>query len=305
MHAHGWQGKAMTRMAGIELGGTKTVVVLGRPGAIEVREEFPTTLPDETLGRAIASIRAHAGSELLESVGIASFGPIRVDRSAPDFGFMLDTPKPGWAGADVAGRLGAALDRPLSLDTDVNAAALAEYRFGAAKDCPTSAYITIGTGVGVGVLAGGAPVHGLMHPEVGHVRLRRAAGDSFAGACAFHGDCIEGLLSGPALAARFGRHPASVAAEDPAWYPVAQDLAELLAMLLLTISAQRIVVGGGVSNRQPHLLPAAIARLPDLLGGYLRDCTAETLGQICVPPALGDDAGPMGALVLASQAHCG
>ncbi|TCM18132.1 fructokinase [Novosphingobium sp. PhB165] len=288
----------MNSIAGIELGGTKTVVVRGRPGAIAAREEFPTTTPEETLSRAIATIRGWRDSAPMDAIGVASFGPIRVERTAADFGIMLDTPKPGWAGADVAGTLAAALDLPLGLDTDVNAAALAEHRFGAARDCPTSAYITVGTGVGVGVVVNGAAVHGLMHPEVGHVRLRRAAGDHFAGACPFHGDCIEGLLSGPALAARFGRHPATVAPGDPAWDPVARDLAELLAMLLLTLSAQRIVVGGGVSNRQPHLLPAAIARMPDLLGGYLRDCTPEALTRICVPPVLGDDAGPMGALVV-------
>lgn len=293
----------MAGIAGIELGGTKTVVVLGYPGAIAAREEFPTTTPDETLSRAIATVQAwQADRGALEGIGVASFGPIRVDRAAADFGIMLDTPKPGWAGADVAGRLQAALGCPLGLDTDVNAAALAEHRFGAARGCPTMAYITVGTGVGVGVLANGAPVHGLMHPEVGHVRLRRAPGDAFAGACPFHGDCVEGLLSGPALAARFGRHPSTVAADDPAWDAVSQDLAQLLAMLLLTISAQRIVVGGGVSNRQPHVLPAALDRLPGLLGGYLRDCTPQALARICVPPALGDDAGPMGALIVGADA---
>ncbi|WP_395327440.1 ROK family protein [Novosphingobium sp. BL-8H] len=293
----------MAGIAGIELGGTKTVVVLGHPGAIDLREEFPTTTPDETLSRAIATIRGWRGeSGAPDAVGVASFGPIRVDRTAADFGVMLDTPKPGWAGADVAGRLAMELGCPLALDTDVNAAALAEHRFGAARGCPTMAYITIGTGVGVGVVANGAPVHGLMHPEVGHVRLRRAAGDGFAGACPFHGDCIEGLLSGPALAARFGRHPSTIAVDDPVWHAVSQDLAELLAMLLLTLSAQRIVVGGGVANRQPHLLPSALERLPGLLGGYLRDCTPETLTGICVPPALGDDAGPMGALVVGASA---
>ncbi len=291
----------MTGIAGIELGGTKTVVVLGTPGAIEAREEFPTTTPDETLNRAIATVRGWQQSRTLDAVGVGSFGPIRVDRRAPDFGIMLDTPKPGWAGADVAGVLAAGLGLPLGLDTDVNAAALAEHRYGAAQGCPNTAYITVGTGVGVGVLANGVAVHGLMHPEVGHVRLRRAAGDTFAGACPFHGDCIEGLLSGPALAARFGRHPATVEVGDPAWQPVASDLAELLAMLLLAFSAQRIVVGGGVSNRQPHLLPAALVRLPELLGGYLRDCTPEALARICVPAALGDDAGPMGALIVGAD----
>lgn len=287
--------------AGMELGGTKTVVVRGRPGAIAQRFEFPTTDAEETLALAVATIRQWQEHHAIAAVGVASFGPIRVAPEAADFGTMLDTPKPGWAGTPVASRIASALGLPVALDTDVNGAALAEQRFGAAQGCAVVVYLTIGTGLGGGIVAGGQALHGMLHPEIGHVRLRRVVGDGFAGACRFHGDCAEGLLSGPALAARFGRHPAQVDAADPAWRPVAQDLAELLAMLVLTLSPQRIVVGGGVANRQPHLLPAAVARLPGLLGGYLRDCTPEALARMVVPPALGDDAGPMGSLILAES----
>lgn len=294
--------KAMHKLAGIELGGTKTVVVLGAPGRIDERVEFPTTEPAETLGRAIEAIAGWRDDKPVDAVGIASFGPVRVMRGAGDFGTMLDTPKPGWSGAEVVAPVAAALGCPVALDTDVNGAALAEHRFGAAQGCDSMVYLTIGTGLGGGVLAGGVPVHGLLHPEIGHVRLRRAAGDRFAGACAFHGDCLEGLLSGPALAARFGTHPSRVDPENPVWEPVAHDLAELIAMLVLTVSPQRIVIGGGVANKQPHLLPMAVERVPALLGGYLRDCTRERLAGMVVPPLLGDDAGPMGTLVLAANA---
>lgn len=287
--------------AGIELGGTKTVVVRGEPGAIRERVEFPTTSPDETLARAVDTLLGWQRAARLQGLGIASFGPIRVAPAASDFGMMLDTPKPGWAGTPVAAYLGERLGLPLALDTDVNAAALAEHAFGAAQGCSLVVYLTIGTGLGGGIVVNGNPVHGTMHPEIGHVRLRRMPGDRFAGACSFHGDCAEGLLSGPALEARFGRHPAQVPAGLPQWSPVAHDLAELLAMLVLTLSPQRVVVGGGVANKQRHLLSAALACMPDILAGYLRDCTPQRLAELIVPPVLGDDAGPMGALVLAGK----
>ncbi|MAC57903.1 MAG: fructokinase [Novosphingobium sp.] len=288
--------------AGIELGGTKTIVVRGRPGVIRDRVEFPTTAPEHTLAQAVETIAQWHQLEPLKAIGVASFGPIRVSREAPDFGMMLDTPKPGWTGASVIGPIVQALGLPVALDTDVHGAGLAEWSLGAARGCPVMIYLTIGTGLGGGVLVNGEPVHGMLHPEIGHVRLRRMAGDSFSGVCRFHGDCAEGLLGGPALEARFERHPSSVMADDPAWAPVAQDLAELLAMLVLTLSPHRIVVGGGVANRQPHLLVDAVFRLPDILQGYLRDCSPDALARMIVPPQLGDDAGPMGSLILAERA---
>jgi fructokinase len=292
----------MHKLAGIELGGTKTVVVLGAPGRIDERLEFPTTTPTETLDRAIDAVQGWRDDKPVDAVGIASFGPVRVSREASDHGFMLDTPKPGWSGAAVSGPVAAALGCPVAIDTDVNGAALAEHRFGAGQGCQSLVYLTIGTGLGGGVLIGGEPAHGLLHPEIGHVRLRRAAGDDFDGACPFHADCIEGLVAGPALAARLGTHPSRAQPDHPVWEMAAHDFAELFAMLVLTVSPQRIIVGGGVSAGQPQLLPMAIARVPGLLGGYLRDCTREALARMIVPPLLGDDAGPMGALVLAARA---
>lgn len=290
------------RLAGIELGGTKCVVVLGNGATIVERVQLPTTTPGETLAGAVAVLRGWNDSAPLAAIGVASFGPIRVDPLADDYGQILATPKPGWAGADVLGALRAAFSCPVLVDTDVNGAALAEQAHGAGQGCGTLVYLTIGTGLGGGVLVDGRPVHGRMHPEIGHLRLRRAAGDSFAGSCPFHGDCIEGLIAGPALHARLPRPPGDLPADDPSWEPVAHDLAQLIASLMLTLSPQKIVVGGGVTNRQPHLLPRARALVPGLLAGYLGPLDDAAMTTLVVPPLLGDDAGPTGALVLAGLA---
>lgn len=292
----------MSEFAGIELGGTKTIVVRGTPGVIRDRLSFPTTSPDATLAQCADVIAEWHKDRAIEALGIASFGPVRVAVDATDYGTILTTPKPGWSGTRVLARLRARFDVPMAIDTDVNAAALAEYRLGAAQGCTSMVYVTVGTGLGGGVLVNGRPVHGLLHPEIGHMRTRRFAGDRFAGNCRFHGDCIEGLISGPALAARFGRHPADVPPADPAWQPVIADLAELLTLLVLTYAPQRIVLGGGVMQRQRHLLAPAIGAVRHLLAAYLDDVVSDTLGDIVVPARLGDDAGPAGALLLAPNA---
>ncbi len=292
----------MTPWAGIELGGTKTIVVRGDAAAIADRIAFATTDPASTLAQAHDILARWHDETPLAGVGIASFGPVRVDPAVPDFGTILATPKPQWSNTPVLAVLSARLRIPMAIDTDVNAAALAEYRFGAARDTTSTVYITIGTGVGGGVLVNGVPIHGHLHPEIGHWRLRRVAGDQFAGVCSFHGDCVEGLISGPALAARFSRHPADVDAGDPAWHPVIADLAELIAALLLAYSPQKIVIGGGVTLKQQHLIGAALAEVPSRLSGYLGALDANALAAIIVPAVLGDDAGPRGALVLAEKA---
>ena len=290
------------RLAAIELGGTKAIALVAAEGRIIERESFPTAAPAETLLLLTDWIEQRAGGEGFGGLGIASFGPVRLDRASSDFGRILKTPKPGWSDADVVSVLASRLQCPVAIDTDVNAAAAAEYRWGAARGCSSLAYITIGTGLGVGALVNGVPVHGRMHPEVGHLLLRRADGDRFAGTCPFHGDCIEGLISGPALAARLGEDPRGVVAADERWDPVAHDLAHLLASLLLTLSPQRILVGGGVGLGVPHLLPAAIARVPALLCGYLPGLDEGTLAATIRPAGLGEQAGPWGAIALALDA---
>lgn len=291
-----------SRVAGFELGGTKSIVVIGRPGAIEKRAVVPTTSPDATLTALNRQLRAWHAEQPVDAIGIASFGPLRLDPAAPDVGTMLPTPKPGWSGAPVAKALLDGFDLPWRIDTDVSGAGLAEYRWGAGAGCSSLVYLTIGTGLGGGLIVDGRPVHGAMHPEIGHIRTRRVSGDSFEGVCPFHGDCIEGLVAGPALRARFGADPAAIAPDHPVWEQVAADLAELLATLLLTAAPERILIGGGVTSGRPFLLPLVHAKAAERLAGYLPYFDAHAAERMIVAPQLGHDAGPLGALALALAA---
>lgn len=294
---------ARERFAGIELGGTKVICVLAEGDAIVDQVTIATSTPGETLSAAQRCILGWQADGVFAGLGIASFGPIRLNPHASDYGQILATPKLGWSGAPVLATLASGVDAPCVIDTDVNAAALAEHRWGGGRDCSSFIYLTIGTGIGGGWLVNGLPVHGRLHPEVGHIPVRRAFGDSFAGICPFHGDCIEGLVSGPALAARFGKAPESVGAEASAWGHAAHDLAQLLVTLIHAAAPQRILVGGGVGLSAPHLLRRAIEMLPGLLGGYYPDLTAEALAGMVVPAMLGEQAGPKGAIRLAQLAY--
>lgn len=293
-------------LAGVELGGTKVFVLRARGREIFERETIATTTADETLPAAAAILHRWQAEEPFAALGIASFGPLRLDRTAPDFGHMLPTPKPGWVGADIFGALAGALPCPARIDTDVNGAALAEWRWGAgAQSSPPSdclCYLTIGTGLGGGFAMQGRPLHGAMHPELGHIQIRRAPGDDFAGACPFHGDCIEGLVSGPALARRFGAPGDRIAANDPHWDHVAHDIAQLVGTLLLTTAARQILIGGGVGMGRPELMDRVRAKLLAQLNGYLPFVTPDSIAAIVRAPALGDQAGPLGAVALAWSA---
>lgn len=288
--------------AGVELGGTKGIALVWRGGRIIARHQVPTTDPEPTLGALGAWLAAHPLRDAFAGLGIASFGPVRLDRRVADYGRILATTKPGWSDAPVLEVLARHIGCPVAIDSDVNAAALAELRWGAGQGCSSLVYLTIGTGVGGGIVIDGRPVHGALHPELGHLRLRRAAGDAFAGVCAFHGDCIEGLISGPALAARFGGSIHAVAPDDPRRDFLAADLAQLFAVLILTLAPQKILVGGGVGLGVPGLLDAAIAKLPAIINGYLPELDPPALHAMIGPPALGADAGPLGAIALALDA---
>lgn len=291
----------MTHYAGLEIGGTKLIAARGKGRSIVERVSIATTTPAETLGGAVDVLARWHRAEPLSAIGVASFGPVRIDPSAPDYGHVLATPKRGWEGADLlAGLRGSGV--PIALDTDVNAAALAEALLGAGQGCESLIYITIGTGIGGGVVVGGRPAHGLLHPELGHMMLRRVTGDDFAGTCPFHGDCIEGLVSGPALHKRFGGDAAAADPQDRRWDDVASDLAQLLANLLLALSPQGIVIGGGVGLGQQAMVRNAAAKVPAIVAGYLPGIDAEAMGRLVVPPALGADAGPLGAILLAEAA---
>jgi len=292
----------MNRYAGIELGGTKAIAVLAQGDTIVERHSIATGEPVATLTALRVILDGWAVSAPLAGLGIASFGPIQLDPHDPKFGQILATPKPGWTGAPVAALLSGELACPMAIDTDVNGAALAEYRWGAAQGVDSLCYLTIGTGLGGGLLIGGQPVHGAMHPEIGHIRLRRVPGDSFVGNCPFHGDCIEGLVSGPALAARFGMDPATASDDDPIWHHVAADIAELCGAILLTTSARRILFGGSVALSRAFILPWVRKIVVAQLESYLPFVTTEAVGEIIQPAGLGGDAGPLGAIALAQAA---
>ncbi|WP_347270412.1 ROK family protein [Rhizorhabdus histidinilytica] len=290
-------------LAGIELGGTKAIALMARGRDVLASARVPTTTPNETL-RAIgdrieAWQREHGRADAL---GIASFGPLGLDRSRPDYGHITSTPKPGWRQADLVRHFGDRFGLPIGFDTDVAGAALAEHRWGTARGCDVAIYMTVGTGVGGGVVVDGRPVHGLVHPELGHLRVRRATGDDFAGVCPFHGDCLEGLVSGPAIGARTGIDGASIEDDHPVWDRVTAELAEAMAMLLLTVSPRRIVIGGGVLQQRAPLFGPLRKRTAALLGGYIAGLDEDALAAMIVPPELGAMAGPLGAIALAQDA---
>lgn len=286
---------------GIEAGGTKWVCAVGR-GAEEPTDltRFPTTTPAETLDRAIAFFRPHRERGDLAAIGVGSFGPVDLDPASPTWGSITSTPKPGWRFVDVAGRLRQELDVPIAFDTDVNTAMIGEARWGAAQDCTSAVYLTVGTGIGGGVLAEGRRLHGLVHPEIGHIRLPRdPERDPFTGSCPYHGDCLEGLASGPALAARWGRPAETLPPDHPAWTLEAHYLALALVNLICILSPQRIVLGGGVMEQQ-SLFPLLRAEVQTLLGGYVRaPAILDHIDDYIVPPALPGRSGVVGALALA------
>ena len=289
----------MTRLAGIELGGTKVIAVLGEGTAIVERVQRPFDSPETTLSWLRETLAGWDTAAPIDALGIASFGPISLDRARADYGRLLVTAKPGWTGADLVGGLRGAFAGPTLLHTDVTAAALAERRFGAAQGCDDFAFITVGTGIGVGIVVEGGPLPGRLHPEAGHIRIARIDGDDFPGTCPFHGACLEGLASGPAIAARAG-HPGSALADDDAVWPFVIDaLAQGCATLLLTLSSERIVLGGGVVNARPWLVERIATRTAEQLANYLPYITDRAP---LAPAALGQDAGPTGALILAEMA---
>lgn len=284
---------------GIELGGTKCLILRADGGQVLEIREIATS--DTTLAAVDDILTRWATEHPPEALGIASFGPVCVDKSKPDWGMILQTPKAGWAGTQLVERYERLLGVPVGFDTDVNAAALAERRWGGATATSCNAYITLGTGVGVGIVINGAPVHGWMHPEFGHLKARRPAGDDFAGTCPFHGDCIEGLVSGPALAARFGRPGEDVPDDHPDWAYVAHDLGALLANLVLAVSPQKIALGGSIACARPWLVAQARQHALNMLGGYVAGLDNEIDEMIAVAP-LGDRAGPLGTIALGMDA---
>ncbi len=290
-------------LGGIEAGGTKFVCAVGRgPDDLRAEARIPTTEPDETIARAIRFFREAAAGEALAAVGIGSFGPLDPDPGSATFGHITSTPKPGWGGTDLAGAVAGALEVPVAFDTDVNAAALGEHRWGIARGLDTFVYLTVGTGIGGGVMASGRLVHGLLHPEMGHLLIARRADDDFAGVCPFHGACLEGLASGPALEGRWGQPAETLPEDHPAWELEAHYLALGLANVVCVVSPRRIVLGGGVMTREP-LFPIIRRKLRQLLNGYVQASSiTDDNEEFIVPPGLGGRAGVLGAIALAELA---
>lgn len=288
----------------IEAGGTKFVCTVAS-GPDDVRDElrYPTTTPDETLARAVAFFETQqAAHGPLAALGIGSFGPIDCTEGSPTWGYVTSTPKPGWSNTDFVGRMREHFDVPIAWDTDVNAAALGEHVWGAARGLDTFVYLTVGTGIGGGGMSRGRLLHGLVHPEIGHIRPRRdPARDPYEGCCPFHGDCLEGLASGTALNGRWGGNAADLPADHEAWDLEADYLAQGVVSLILILSPQRVIMGGGVM-KQAQVFPKLRARVRELLNGYVQSpAILEDIDAYIVPPGLGDQAGMLGAVALAQR----
>jgi fructokinase len=293
-------------LAGVELGGTKCVCLLGTgPDDVRATERLATGADNEHAMRQIEAVfdRWRGQHGPVRALGIASFGPVDLQPQSRTYGFITSTTKAGWRDTDVAQRLGRRLGVPVGFDTDVNAAALAEGRWGAAVGLDDYAYVTVGTGVGVGSIVRGRSVFGMNHTELGHIRVVRQAGDTFAGVCPFHGDCVEGLASGPAIEARAGKPAHELPPEHPAWDFVVHTLGQLLHTMVLTTAPQRIFLGGGVMSGQAHLFERVRRELKRSLNQYVEAPElGEGLPQFIVPPGLGIMSGPLGALALAADA---
>jgi fructokinase len=290
---------------GIEGGGTKFVCAVGtEAGEILAGTRFPTTTPDETLARAVDFFKEQKQAlGPLASIGVASFGPLDPRPASSTFGRILPTPKPGWTNADIVGPLRAAYDVPIGFDTDVNGAALGEWRWGAAQGLDTFIYLTIGTGIGGGGLVNGDLMHGLLHPEMGHIPLPRdSALDPFEGNCPFHGDCFEGLASGPAIEKRWGQRAETLPPKHPAWELEAHYIALAMQSFVCTLSPQRIILGGGVME-QSQLFSLIREKTVAALNDYIQSPQIlEHIDEFIVPVGLAGKAGILGAFVLAEQA---
>lgn len=286
-------------LAGIELGGTKCVCTLAHgPDAILAQQVVPTTTPAETLGGIRAILDGWRAEFGIRGLGIASFGPIDLDVTSKTYGHILATNKPGWPGSDVCGVLSAGLGVPIGFDTDVNGAAMAEIRWGSAQGLSDFAYVTVGTGVGVGLVVHGRPTRGIGHSEIGHIRVPRMAGDDAPSACRYHDDCVEGLASGGAVRVRAGDRPIEgIGPDDALWVPIVHTLAAMCHAMVATTGPQRIAIGGGVLVRQPHLLARVATALIESLAGYM-----PIPADYIVAPKLGEMVGPLGSIALAADA---
>ena len=285
---------------GIEGGGTKFICAVGTgPDDIRAETRIETTTPEETMTQVVDFFK---GQDELSAIGFACFGPLDPNPNSPTFGHILPTPKPGWSNADVVGPLKQAFNVPVSFDTDVNGAALGEWRWGAAQGLRTFIYLTIGTGIGGGAFVEGKLLHGLLHPEMGHIFLNHDhKHDPFEGACPFHKDCFEGLASGVAVEQRWGQRGGTLPEDHPAWELESDYIAQALASYSMTLSPQRIIVGGGIGSLS-FILPKVQQKTRHYINGYIQsDIIKDKVESYIVQPGLGKRSGVLGAIALAEQ----
>lgn len=283
---------------GIEGGGTKFNCAVGNdPENIMAEARFPTTMPVETIQRVYDFFAPHLNH--LQGIGLGSFGPFDADPASPTYGCITTTPKPNWGNTNILGMLREKINLPFAVDMDVVAAGLGEAKWGASKNDSHSLYLTIGTGIGGGYIVDGRPLRGLVSLEMGHIRVPRDPNlDPFRGACPYHGDCFEGLASGPAILARFGQRGEMLSEDDPFWDVEAGYIAHALAVYILTLAPKRIIVGGGVMQKD-FMFPAVRRKTMEILNGYIHhEMILGHIDQYVVPPALGDRSGVLGAIAL-------
>jgi fructokinase len=290
---------------GIEAGGTKFVCVIATdPENILAETRFPTESPDKTISKAINFFEKKS-TELniqLKSLGIGCFGPINLDNKSPEYGFITTTPKPGWQNIDIVGPVKNRLQIPIAFDTDVNAAAIGERKWGAAIDIDNFIYFTIGTGVGGGAIVNGLPLHGLIHPEMGHISLNQNKEiDPYKGKCPYHDCCFEGLASGPAIEDRWGKPAYHLPIMHQAWELESDYIAQAMSNFIFSFSPQKIILGGGVMH-QTHLFPMIHSKTLQYLNRYVQSTEIlEHISNFIVPPILGDHAGMLGAIAMAKN----
>lgn len=289
---------------GIEAGGTKFVCMIGTgPDGVVGETRFSTTLPKETIRRAVEFFEPYSRRGELAAVGIATFGPVDLNPASSTYGYITTTPKPDWSQVDLQGQVRHALGLPVAFDTDVNAAAFGEhYWVPENRSLDPFLYITIGTGIGVGVLANGRPLHGLIHCEAGHSVIPHDwQKDPFPGVCPYHGDCLEGLASGPSMAQRWGQLAEKLPMDHPAWDLEAEYIALALTNLIYAYSPQRIVLGGGVAQH-PGLHDMVRSKVQHYLNGYVQSpMVLERIGDYIVKPSLGNRSGVLGAIAMARE----
>jgi fructokinase len=288
---------------GIEAGGTKVICAVGSgPENVVEQIRIETTTPEETLGKVIQFFEPYTSAEKIPAIGLACFGPLDLNPDSPTFGFIASTPKLRWRNTDVPGMLRGALNVKVAIDTDANAAALGEFRWGASRGVDPSLYLTVGTGIGGGYIKDGKPLIGLMHSEMGHIRIPHdLKTDPFPGACPFHGDCLEGLACGEALRERFGIPGEAIPDDDHFWELEAGYIAAALGNFIVTLSPKRIVLGGGIMQRN-FLFPMIRRKVQQSLNGYVENPNVlERIDAYIVPPALGNRSGVLGALALAQD----